>query len=177
MNSRIVALSTALLLAAAAPAAASSLPRADFSGSSPNIGIGAGFGNLSGAFDLPLSREWQIGLGVSSLFGAGANADLRVLYRFWNAGANPFTLALLAGVQADGGAFNALGNIEPIAGLAAAYPITSQLVIRANAVAGVMNRSLLRPAGVEVGYRFHPNMEFTVGANGRGDYVGVNLNF
>ena len=174
LQPRFIALCTLLAaLLAPPPALASTLPRADFR-ARPVLGIGGGQA-IGLAFDAAIDEQLAFGAAIGSRAWLGANASARVLYRFWQAGRDPLSVCALLGAQAAGPAFQTLTEVEPVAGLVAAYPITPEWTVRAVLAAGLFGNELLRPAGIEVAYRFHPRLEVTIGFNGRGDLAGLKL--
>ncbi len=172
MKPRIVLLSTMLATLALSPQArASTLPRADF-GDRPALAAGGGQ-SLNVAFEAPIDDRLAFGMVAGSRAFVGAAAEAHARYRFMQIGRDPLTLAWLVGAQAAGPAFQNLTEIEPVLGLLVAYPLTPEWTLRASLAAGVLGYELLRPAGIELGYRFLPRMEATVGFNGRGDVAGL----
>lgn len=162
----------ALALLAAAPAQASSMPRADF-GAKPYLGLGLGNG-VSLSFDAPLNRDMALGasLGTGFVTSRWSNVDVRFLYKLLHGGTQRPFVDLLVGVQGGGLGFN-LGGFEPIVGVGLAYAFTPQLTLRGNLVAGVNSRGFIGPSGIELGYKFSPQLEGTIGGNGRGDVLGL----
>lgn len=173
MKPRLVLALLPLACSLAAPAAASTLPRPDF-GARPVLGLGGGQA-IGLSFDAPIDDRLALGAAIGSRAWVGANAEARGLYRFWQAGRDPLTLCWVLGAQAAGPAFQTLTEVEPVAGIAAAYPITPQWTIRGVLAAGMLGYEPLRPTGIEVSYRFHPHMEGTIGFNGRGDVAGLKI--
>ena len=177
---------TALTLAAAVlalgatalPAQASSMPKADFDRNTLGLGLGNGF---SLSLDFPVNRELSLGGSISAPGFVSNNFDLRLLYKLLNGGRSNLTLALLAGVQAYGPRFGTISTYQPMVGVGLAYPFTSQLTGRLNLVAGfgggAFGLTSMGPSGIELGYRFTPNLEGTIGANGRGDFIGLKFAF
>lgn len=163
-----------LTLALASPAAASSMPKADFN--RPSFGLGFGNG-LSLALDFPLSRDFSLGgsLNATYFYTRSSSFDLRGLYKLMHGG--PLSLDLLGGVAAYSyGTYN-FNTLEPFIGVALAYPFTSQLIGRLNVAVGVFGRGYYGPSGLELAYKFTPTLEGTIGANGRGDVLGLRLSF
>lgn len=164
-----------------APAYASSLPKADFSRNNLGLGIGNG---LSVSLDFPLSRDLSLGgaVNLGYLYARTSSLDVRLLYKILHAGRERLGLDILAGVQGWGYNF-ALGGWEPFAGVALAYPFTPQLTGRLNLAVGLLGGftgapwGAFGPSGLEIGYRFTPSLEGTLGANGRGDVLGLNFSF
>lgn len=167
----LAALSAVAVLAAAAPAQASSMPRADF-GARPYFGLGLGNG-VSLSFDAPLNADMSLGasLGTGFVYNKSSSVDVRFLYKLIRGGTQRPWVDLLVGVQGGGAGF-ALGGFEPMVGVGLAYAFTPQLTLRGNVVVGVMSRGA-GPSGLELGYKFTPQLEGTIGGNGRGDFVGL----
>ncbi len=167
-----VALALAILAAAATPAQASSLPRADF-GARPYLGLGLGNG-VSLSFDAPLNADMSLGasLGTGFVLSKSSSVDVRFLYKLLRGGSQRPTIDLLVGAQGGGTGFT-LGGFEPMVGVALAYAFTPQLTLRGNIVAGVTSRGVIGPSGLELGYKFSPQLEGTFGGNGRGDVLGL----
>lgn len=175
MNPRTLLLSTLFALLAAPAAGASTLARADF-GDRPAFTAGGGQ-SLNVGLEAPVDDRMALGFVAGSRAFVGAAAEAHVRWRFWQAGRDPLTVAWIIGAQAAGPAFQNFTEAEPVLGAALAYPITPQLTARATLAAGVLGLELLRPAGFELGYRFQPAMEVTVGYNFRGDVAGLKLRF
>lgn len=175
MNPRIPLFSTLLVMLATPPASASTLARADF-GDRPTFSAGGGQ-SLNVAFEAPLDDRMALGFVAGSRAFVGAAAEAHVRWRFWQAGRDPLAVAWIIGAQAAGPAFQNFTEFEPVLGAALAYPLTPQLTARATLAAGVLMLELLRPAGFELGYRFNPSMEVTIGYNFRGDVAGLKLSF
>lgn len=169
---------TVLALGATAlPAQASSMPKADFDRNTLGLGLGNG---VSLSLDFPVNRDLSLGGSLSAPGFAAGNFDLRLLYKLIKGGRSNLTLALLAGVQAYGARFGTITSYQPMVGVGLAYPFTSQLTGRLNLVAGfggAFGLTSLGPSGIELGYRFTPNLEGTIGANGRGDFLGLKFAF
>lgn len=170
---------------ASAPAQASTLPGADFAPDTRTLGVGVGYGG-------GLAFDWSVGKGLMAGFSAarltaplGNRVDVRLLYQFIDGGRNGLSIAGIVGLWADtgfsGSPFPFLPPIE--GGFGLAYPITQQLTARLNLVVPLF--SPLRAfdvfggpaAGLEMGYRFQPNFEGTLGLNGQGNLLGLRLNF
>lgn len=166
----LVAVATAL------PAQASSMPRADF-GSRPTLGLAVGNG-LSIGLDVPLSQAVSLGASFNAGFAwtRNTNIDIRLLYKLVSADRGRFQLDLLAGAQGYGPGSFTFSTFEPIVGVATAYDLTPQLSLRGNLATGLVNRGGVGPSGIELGYRFSPTLEGTIGANGRGDVIGLKFN-
>ncbi len=159
----------------ALPAQASSMPRADF-GSRPTIGLAVGNG-LSVGLDIPVSQAVSIGGSFSAglAWSRSTNVDLRLLYKLVSADRGRFQLDLLAGAQGYGPGTFTFTTFEPIVGIATAYDLTPQLSLRGNLATGLVARGGTGPSGIELGYRFSPTIEGTIGANGRGDVIGLKI--
>lgn len=180
MKRNILSITAACIatLAMTAPAFASSLPQADFSRNNLGLGIGNG---VSVSLDFPVSSMLSLG-GAFSAQNFNANTiDLRGLYKLIPGGTGKLTLDLLGGVQIYGNTFGAFNFFDPFVGVALAYPFAPRLNGRLN-IAGSFNTSGAgfngtRASGFELAYQFTPTLEGTIGANGRGDFLGLNLNF
>lgn len=178
-------LGAALALAPVSPAAASTLPVADFGPGARMLGVGVGYGG-------GLAVDWAVGKGLLAGVSAarltaplGNRFDIRLLYQFIDGGRTGLSIAGIVGLWADtgfaGGPFPFIPPIE--GGFGLAYPITNQLTGRLNLVVPLF--SPLRAfdvfggpaAGLEMGYRFQPNFEGTLGLNGQGNLVGFRLSF
>lgn len=174
----LVLAATVLALGATAlPAQASSMPKADFDRNTLGLGLGNG---VSLSLDFPVNRDLSLGGSLSLPQFRAGNFDLRLLYKLIHGGRSNLTLALLAGVQAYGPTFGTFSTYQPMVGIGLAYPFTSQLTGRLNVVAGFgggWGWNNLGPSGIELGYRFTPNLEGTIGANGRGDFLGLKFAF
>ena len=160
------------VVALATPADASSMPRADFA-SRPYLGLGLGNG-VSVSFDAPLNANMSLGgsLGTGFIYSRVSNLDVRFLYKLLHGGTQRPTVALLVGAQGSGAGFG-IGGFEPMVGVGLAYGLTPQLTLRGNIVAGVSSRGVIGPSGIELGYKFSPTLEGTIGPNGRGDFIGL----
>lgn len=169
---------TALALGVAAlPAQASSMPKADFDRNTFGLGLGNG---VSLSLDFPINRDLSLGGSLSAPGFVASNFDFRLLYKLLHGGRSNLTLALLAGVQAYGPRFGTISGYAPMIGVGLAYPFTPQLTGRLNVVAGfggIWGWNSLGPSGIELAYRFTPSLEGTIGANGRGDFLGLKLSF
>jgi hypothetical protein len=169
-----LAFASLLLVAAAAPARASSMPRADFGGR-PVLGLGLGNG-LSVGLDVPLSSALSLGGSFNAGFVTArtSSVDLRLLYKLVTADRGRFQLDLLGGMQGGGPGF-ALAGFEPVVGVAMAYGLLPRLTLRLNLATGVFNRGGIGPSGIELGYDLTPTIEGTLGGNGRGDFLGLKI--
>lgn len=180
-----LALAAALL---AAPVAdASTLPRADFARNSRVLGIGLGNG-IGASLDLAVQPNLSLGAAISSgLYGFDSTRwDLRMLYVFVNGGRRDLSVAGLIGVWGDSRIRRSLGVVPGLEiGFALSYPFTPELTGRLNLavpyygdLGGSYYNAFGGPSGgVELGYRFQPHLEGTLGANGMGGLLGLKLNF
>lgn len=175
MNKQLLIAATALTVLWSVPAQASSMPRPDF-GAKPYLGLGIGNG-LSLSIDFPVSRELSLGGSLGAPGFLGSNFDFRLLYKLVNGGRSGLTLDLLAGLQASGPRFSTFNNFDPFVGVGLAYPFTPRLTGRLNVAVGVVSRQAFLPSGIELGYRFTPSLEGTIGANGHGDFLGLKFDF
>ncbi|MBU6427925.1 MAG: hypothetical protein KGR26_02850 [Cyanobacteria bacterium REEB65] len=168
------------------PARASTMPAADFQPGTRTVGVGVGFGGgLS--VDAALTPNLLAGLSTSWLASppVGGRFDAHVLYQFVNGGKTGLSIAGIVGLWGDtslpGGPFPYLPPIE--GGFGLAYPFTPRLVGRLNLVVPLFKPT--RPfdifggpaAGLELGYRFRPNLEGTLGLNGQGNLLGARFVF
>lgn len=190
------ALSTvsALVIAATlAPAAwASSLPKVDF-GDKPTFGFGLGInqtlrtgGSLS--LDVPFGDAIMLGGSVATNLDGSINYDVRGLYRLIEGSTAGPTIAGMIGLWGAPGTpnFTLPGAVAPLIGFGLAYPATEKIDVRLNLVYSPFYNYTTEfltfiggppTSGVEVGYQLSPNMEVTLGINGRGDFLGANLTF
>jgi hypothetical protein len=88
----------------------------------------------------------------------------------------------LGGVQIYGPSFGSFTGYDPFIGVALAYAFTPQLTGRLNVAAAFATTAGFgfngtRASGIELGYKFTSNLEGTIGANGRGDFIGLKLSF
>lgn len=171
----LLVLPTLTAFMATLPAQASSMPRADF-GNRPVIGLAIGNG-LSVGLDVPIGQALSLGgsFNAGFAFYRYSNIDLRLLYKLFSADRSRFQLDLLAGAQGGGPGTFVFSTFEPIVGVAMAYDLTSLLTLRLNAVTGIFAAGGVGPSGIELGYRFSPTLEGTIGANGRGDFLGLKI--
>ena len=170
----------AATMAFSAPAFASSMPKADF-GRSNTLGLGVGNG-ISFSLDFPLSRALSLGGALSAQSFSANTIDLRLLYKLIPGGRERVFLDLLGGVQVYGPRFGSFTNFYPFLGVALAYPFTSRLTGRLNvaatfATSGPFDWRDTRASGIELAYEFTPSLEGTIGANGRGDFLGLKFSF
>lgn len=195
-GARTACLALALtLLGWAQPARASSLPRADF-GSQPILGIGVG-GNQSWqaggslSADFPLNDSLMLGASAASSLGGALNYDVRGMYRFvvGTRSTGP-SIAAVVGLWGQPGLpyFQTSLGAAPFIGFAMAYPITDRFTARldlsyapffdyAHASQSLVFLGGPPSSGLEVGYKVAPNLEATLGLNGRGDFLGANFQF
>lgn len=170
----------------ALPSFASSLPDADIS---QKFGIATG---PSISADFRLNPRTSLGFSVGSpfyrgLFAAG-NYDVRLLYKFTEQSKFSISgLVGLAGNQYFSGVGSAPIGVE--AGVAMAYQFTPQFAGRLNLVGGIpfVGFGSFGPAafwnyvapasGAEIAYKFNKNFEGTLGFNGQGDLLGLNISF
>jgi hypothetical protein len=169
------------------PSFASTMPDADIT---QKIGIGTG---PSVSIDFKLNPKTSLGFSLGSPFYKGlfvtGNYDLRLLYKFIDQ--NKFALSGLIGLAGDqpfvqnrdGSPF----GIE--AGIAMSYQFSSQFSGRLNVVGGLplfrygnfgtfgFYNYLAPASGIELGYKFNKNIEGTIGVNGQGDVLGLNIMF
>ena len=167
------------------PADASLLPGADFDSEGRTLGLGIGYGG-------GLSLDWGLGKGILAGISAaqlmaplGSRVDIRMLYQFIDGERKGLSIAGIIGLWADtgftGSPFPFMPPLE--GGFGIAYPLTPGLTARLNLVVPLF--APRRPfdafggpaPGLEMGYRFRPNLEGTLGLNGQGNLVGVRLGF
>ncbi|MDB5096869.1 MAG: hypothetical protein JWM80_1290 [Cyanobacteria bacterium RYN_339] len=194
MKLRLITLALALAVLPATEALASSLPRADF-GDRPILGVGLG-GNRtwsaggSLALDMPVYPGLALGGALNTTLAGGLNYDLRGTYRFVDGSQLTPAVAAIAGVWGAPGlaGFSSPLGVAPYLGFALAYPINDRINLRLDLTYAALydyakgGETLLflggpPSSGLEVGYKFLPNVEATLGINGRGDFVGANLSF
>lgn len=181
MKRTLFALTTAAatLVATVAPAFASSMPKADF-GRANTFGLGVGDG-VSLSLDFPVSGDLSLGGAISAQSFRSNTVDLRLLYKLVRGGTRALHVDLLAGLQIYGPSFGNFSSYDPVIGVALAYPLTDKLTLRGN-IAGAFSTTGLgfnatRASGIELAYEFTPNLEGTLGGNGRGDVLGLKLSF
>lgn len=169
------------------PSFASTLPDADIT---QKFGIGTG---PAISADFKINPKTSLGFSVGSPFYKGlflaGNYDVRLLYKFLDQ--NKFALSGLIGIAGDQ-PFVANRYASPFgieAGVAMSYQFTPQVTGRLNVVGGVPIYSYgkfvgwgfynyVAPAsGFEIGYKFNSNIEGTLGINGQGDVLGLNIKF
>lgn len=176
-----------LLLGITLPCYASSLPEAEISS---KIGLGTGPSvsvdfkvaprvSLGGSIGSPFYRWQDRGYFTSGLY------DVRLLYKFIDQGKLAFSGVLgVTGSPAFYGKF-AGSFFGGEAGIALSYQFLPQLTGKLNLVGafpvwnGAWNwYGLVSPAsGIELGYRFNHNLEVSLGGNGQGDFLGINIYF
>lgn len=165
------------------PVNASSLPDADIS---QKVSIGTG---PSVSLDFKLSSHSSLGVSLGAplyrgIFTTG-RYDARFLYKFVDQ--NKFALSGLVGVTGDPDLKfnfnNSLVGVE--AGVALSYAFLPRLIGRLNIVGTAPFFGFGRPiytfispsSGIELGYKFTNNIEGTIGGNGQGDFLGLNIYF
>lgn len=188
-----VAAAAAWALVGASPAWASSLPGVDF-GDRPVAGLGVGAnealsagGSLS--VDVPLGDQILVGGAIASTFGGNVNYDLRAMYRLVEGSSDSPAIGGLVGVWGAPGlpGFQLPVSAAPFVGFALAYSPMERVDLRLNLAyspffdygpsefLGFIGGPPV--SGLEVGYQLTPSLEATLGLNGRGDFVGVNMAF
>jgi opacity protein-like surface antigen len=163
-------------LAMAGPAFASSMPKADF-GRANTFGLGVGY-SASISLDFPVGGNLSLG-GAFTFQSFRSNIiDLRLMYKLLSG--KP-SLGLLGGVQLSGPSLGNFSVYTPFIGVGLAYPFTNKLTGRLNLAAaiGVGGGAFsgTTASGIELAYEFTPQLEGTIGANGRGDFLGLKLSF
>lgn len=173
MNKHLLAATCGILLALAPMAAqASTMPKADF-GRQPIVGLGLGYG-AGISLDVPVSSQLTLGGGLGVAHFLGTDANLRLMYKL--AHADRLGIDLLAGAEFYAPFYSLSAyNIDPFIGVGLAYPLTSRLTLRGNIGVAVLHYGTLDADGIELGYKFSPTLEGTIGANGRGDIIGLKL--
>ena len=174
----------AMISLIALPSYASSLPDPEI-GQKFSIGTGPSL-----SVDFKLNNRVSLGASVGTPFYRGiflsGRYDARLLYKFVDQ--NRFALSGILGVAGDPAfAPNIIGSPVGVeAGLGLSYKFLPQLTGRLNLVgsvpfAGYANYDFLRfvapSSGIELAYRFNKTFELTLGANGQGDVLGLNLYF
>ncbi len=165
---------------------ASSLPNAEIS---QKLGIGTG-PSISADFKLNSKTSLGLSLGAPVYRGVFTNGlyDVRLTHNFLSQ--NKFYLSGLIGVTGNP-AFNTkyIGSLIGVeAGVTLSYKFLPALTGRLNIIGafpvdGFNNNTknffyFVSPAsGVELGYKFTSNLEGTIGGNGQGDFLGLNLYF
>jgi hypothetical protein len=184
----------ACLMASVAPVAteASTLPRADFA-SHPLLGVGLGMSQapaLEGAlsYDMPLTSQVLLGASVGYGLGSNVTYDVRALYRFIPLSPDGPAIAGILGVWGAPGqtGFQLGGNMAPFVGVGLAYAINDRFDARVDLSYspfynyGNQFLSIIGGPpifGGEVGYKFSPTLQATLGLDGRGDIAGLSLSF
>lgn len=184
----LAAVTAGSLLAAGAPMAdASTMPRADFTRGSRVLGVGAGNG-IGASVDVAVQPNLSLGGAIASgVYGFDSTRwDVRMLYQFVNGGRRNLSVAGLLGVWGDSRYQRPLGLAPGIEiGFALSFPFTRELTGRLNlavpyygTLGGPYFNAFGGPsAGAELGYRFQPHIEGTLGVNGMGGLLGAKLNF
>ncbi|MDB5096896.1 MAG: hypothetical protein JWM80_1317 [Cyanobacteria bacterium RYN_339] len=165
----LFALVTVLL---ATPAAASTMPKADFGGS-PVLGLGLGYG-VGVSIDAPVAPQLSLGVAAHFAYFNTVHGDVRLLYKLLHGGGG-LTLDLLGGVGYGGLLSGGGYNPSPFVGVALAYPFTHQLTGRLNVGINPLSPAGTTASGIELGYKFSNTLEGTIGANGLGDVLGLKL--
>ena len=182
MKASLALLSAATLIFClhSAPAQASTMPKAEADQTSLAIGLGPSI-----SFDSNLAPRLTLGgsLGLPFLV-EGTNSgryDVRMAYKFLQEG--NFSLAGILGIwgnfRFDDPSRSRYAGLE--LGLGLSYRFTPQLTGRLNLVPGISFPfgpgrvvDYYPPAsGFELGYRFTPTFEGTIGYNGQGDILGL----
>ena len=174
----------ALSMLIATPCMASSLPAGEIV---QKVGIGSG---PSVGVDFKLNNKTSLGFSVASPFSYGKigdylRYDVRALYKFFDEG--KFSISGVLGVTGDPtiSTINDSSLVGIEAGVALSFEFLPELTGRLNLVGsypfmGARNAwtGYVPPAaGIELGYKFTPTIEGTIGGNGNGDYIGINLAF
>lgn len=184
MKNFLLALSMLVLFSEAS--FASSLPSAEIS---QKLGLGTG---PSISVDFKLGNRTSLGLSLGSplyrgVFQSGLY-DVRLVQNFLDQG--KLHLSGIIGVTGNP-SFNTsyIGSLVGIeAGVALSYKILPALTGRLNVVgafpidnfgrvSGNFFSFLAPSSGLELGYKFTSNLEGTIGGNGHGDFLGLNLYF
>lgn len=192
---RVAALALALCVTTAAPALASSMPKADLERPTLGIGAGANLGWKPGgsvAVDFPVMGNIGIGLGLNSTFVNGTTFDARASYRFVDGSRESPAIAAIAGVwgvlggQAGDPRFTSAYPLAPSIGFGLAYEPLDKLTLRLNlayspfyAYGSEALAFIGGPptSGIEAAYEILPGVEATLGLNGNGDVLGLNYQF
>ncbi len=168
-------------------AAASTMPRADFTRGSRVLGLGLGNG-IGASIDVTVRPDLSLGGAIGSgVYGYDTTRwDAHLLYLFVNGGRRNLSVAGLLGIWGDTGYRGTLGLAPGLEiGFALSFPFTRELTGRLNLavpyygnLGGPYVNAFGGPsAGVELGYRFQPHLEGTLGMNGLGGLLGAKLNF
>lgn len=189
----LVAAALGLGVLAERPAEAASLPPVDF-GDQTIVGLGVGAdqaltagGSLS--IDVPVGSRLLLGGAVASTLGGQFNYDLRGVYRLVEGSRETPAIGGILGLWGAPGmaGFQLPVAAAPFVGFALAYAATDQIDLRLNLAyspffdygpsefLGFIGGPPV--SGLEVGYQLTPNLEATIGINGRGDFAGVNYAF
>jgi hypothetical protein len=175
-----------LLLISPLSATASTLPKVDAPSSSLSLGSAPALG-----LDIALGTQSTLGASFAAPFYYGSNFgitryDVRYVHRFVNQ--ENFSVGGIVGVYGDIDFFRnsglPLSGLGLELGIAIAYRFTDQLTGRVNIVPGIGflqsngGFGLFPPAGgLELAWRFSPNLEGSLGFNGNGDIAGLRLIF
>ncbi len=165
------------------PCYASSLPDAEISN---KIGLGTG---PSISADFKVAPRVSLGGSLGSPFYRGFFTsglyDVRLLYKFLDQGKFAFSGVIgVTGNPAFNGRFpGSLFGGE--AGIALSYQFLPQLTGKLNLVGafpvwtGVWSwfGNVSPASGIELGYKFNNNFEVSLGGNGQGDFLGLNIYF
>ncbi|HEY9721656.1 MAG TPA: hypothetical protein V6D47_06560 [Oscillatoriaceae cyanobacterium] len=182
----------ALLAAGSRTATASTLPGVDF-GTQPLVGLAIGTGLAwapSGAvsFDLPLGESFMVGASAGTSYGTQLNFDVRGIYRLVVGNRESPTIGVMAGLWGAPGmaGFQLPGGVAPFVGFGLSYDVTKRITARLNLAYSPFfnynNTALLfmdgpPSAGVELGYKVRPNLQATLGLDGRGDLLGLSWTY
>ena len=165
---------------------ASSLPSAEIS---QKLGIGIG---PSVSADFKLGNQTSLGFSLGTPIYRGflqsGFYDIRLLQNFVSQ--NKFALSGLIGVTGNPSFNNSyIGSLLGVeGGIALSYKFLPALTGRLNIVGAVpidnlgrLNGNFLSfvapSSGIELGYKFNSNIEGTIGGNGHGDFLGLNIYF
>lgn len=177
------ALTLLLAFGPAMPALASTMPGADDTGT--RLGVGIGPEGLALSLDAPVTSVFRLGasLGTGYPVFSPASFDIRGTYQLPSVGVPHLELMVIGGVI---GGFGYTGLTSPAglnggieAGAGAAYTFVPKLVGRLNLVYGIpfvggYPYFAVAPAsGIELGYKFSPKIEGTIGYSGRGEVLGL----
>ncbi|MBF2054566.1 MAG: hypothetical protein IGS03_14065 [Candidatus Sericytochromatia bacterium] len=168
----------------AAPAAASSMPKADLSGHSVSLGSAPSL-----AADVSLSPQWSLGFSTAMPFYYEAfgffRYDLRSTYTLLQT--ENLVMRGVLGIFGDLDPFQRedfpLAPIGLEAGMSLAYQMHPMVVLRVNFVAGIgFSRSerwgLFPPGGgIELAFQPFEQFEASAGFNGNGDIFALRYLF
>lgn len=183
MKKLLIVAAASVMALGAAPADASTLPDAAIPGG-PVLGVGLG---PSLSLDFPLSDRASLGVAVGIPFYEFnvAVADARLMYRLTDR--TPVAVSLLAGAFIGFGGKPALVTtpigVEVGVGLSHTFA-SSPVTVRGNIVVGIptgnrfprFGAGFFSPSsGLELGYKFSPTIEGTLGFNGMGDVLGLRV--